>query len=430
MTRLTEGNAMSRSTSSSSLWRPWTPVTQQADLQITEARGCRVRGADGTWYLDGISGVLNVSCGHGHPQLIEAAVDQMQRLVHYDPMAASHQPAETLARRLAEIMPGDLNESFLINSGSEGIEAALKICWQYWRHLGENRERIISFEAGYHGTTALGQELSRLPFTLNDWPNRFPVDHVALPTEPRALRTAEGAEALLGLFSQALKSGTPAAAVIVEPLLGLGGCTVLPEGFLAGLRRLCDEHGTLLILDEIFTGFGRTGRMFGFDHDGITPDIVVTSKGISSGLVPLAVVTATTAIKETFRNAPVAQGLRYGHTTGGHAVAAAVAKAVLDVMGEEKLVENAAAQGAGIRSGIDAFRAHPKITDIRGLGLVIAIEADSPESAEAIATGAMDNGLLVRAERGVVRIAPPLTITTDESIELVDKLSRAIATLG
>ncbi|WP_221762207.1 aspartate aminotransferase family protein [Nonomuraea sp. WAC 01424] len=430
MTRLTEGNAMSRSTSSSSLWRPWTPVTQQADLQITEARGCRVRGADGTWYLDGISGVLNVSCGHGHPRLIEAAVDQMQRLVHYDPMAASHQPAETLARRIAEIMPGDLNESLLINSGSEGIEAALKICWQYWRHLGENRERIISLEAGYHGTTALGQELSRLPFTLNDWPNRFPVDHVALPMEPRALRTAEGAEALLGLFSQALKSGTPAAAVIVEPLLGLGGCTVFPEGFLAGLRRLCDEYGTLLILDEIFTGFGRTGRMFGFDHDGITPDIVVTSKGISSGLVPLAAVTATTAIKETFRNAPVVQGLRYGHTTGGHAVAAAVAKAVLDVMDEEKLVENAAAQGAGIRSGLDAFRAHPKITDIRGLGLVIAIEADSPESAEAIATGAMDNGLLVRAERGVVRIAPPLTITTDESIELVDKLSRAIATLG
>ncbi|MFI7134848.1 aspartate aminotransferase family protein [Nonomuraea sp. NPDC050153] len=429
MTRLTEGNAMSRSTSSSSLWRPWTPVTQQVELQITEARGCRVRGADGTWYLDGISGVLNVSCGHGHPRLIEAAVNQMQLLAHYDPMAASHQPAETLARRLAEIMPGDLNESFLVNSGSEGIEAALKICWQYWRHLGENRERIISFEAGYHGTTALGQELSRLPFTLNDWPNRFPVDHVALPTAPRALRTTEGAEALLALFSRALESGTPAAAVIVEPLLGLGGCTVLPEGFLAGLRRLCDEHGTLLILDEIFSGFGRTGRMFGFDHDGITPDIVVTSKGISSGLIPLAAVTATTAIKETFRNAPVAQGLRYGHTTGGHAVAAAVANAVLDVMAEEKLVENSAAQGAGIRAGLDAFRSHPKIADIRGLGLVIAIEADSPESAEAIATAAMQGGLLVRAERGVMRIAPPLTITTDESIELVDKLSRAIALL-
>jgi adenosylmethionine-8-amino-7-oxononanoate aminotransferase len=420
---------MSRSTSSDSLWRPWTPVTQQVGLQITKAQGTRVRDADGTWYLDGISGVLNASCGHGHPRLIEAATRQMQVLAHYDPMAASHQPAETLAARLAEIMPGDLNETFLVNSGSEGIEAALKIAWQYWRNLGEDRQRLISFEAGYHGTTALGQELSGLPFTVNDWANRFPVDHVALPAPPRALRSTEGAEALLARFSRALESGTPAAAVIVEPLLGLGGCVVLPEGFLAGLRRLCDEHGTLLILDEIFCGFGRTGRMFGFEHDGITPDIVVSSKGISSGLIPLAAVTATTAIKETFSSAPVAQGLRYGHTTGGHAVAAAVANAVLDVMAEDKLVENSADRGAAIQAGLDAFRSHPRIADIRGQGLVIAIEADSEESAGVIATAATRSGLLVRDERGVVRIAPPLTITADESKEIVDRLSGAIALL-
>ncbi len=373
--------------------------------------------------------MLNASCGHGHPRLIEAATSQMRRLAHYDPMAASHEPAANLAARLAEIMPGDLNETFLLNSGSEGIEAALKIVWQYWRNLGQERERVISFAAGYHGTTALGQELSGLPFTVNDWDDRFPVDQVTLPASPRALRTPEGAEALLARFAQALENGTPAAAVVVEPLLGLGGCVVLPEGFLAGLRRLCDEHGTLLLLDEIFTGFGRTGRMFGFEHDGITPDIVVSSKGISSGLIPLAALTATTAIKDTFRNSEVAQGLRYGHTTGGHAVAAAVAIAVLDVMAEEKLVENAAAQGARIQAGLDAFRAHPKIADIRGQGLVIAIEADSPETAGVLATAAMRQGLLVRGERGVLRIAPPLTITADESLELVEKLGGAVAAL-
>lgn len=421
---------MSRSTSPSPLWRPWTPITQQAvALQIVEARGSRVLDAEGTWYLDGISGVLNASCGHGHPKLIDAAIQQMRRLAHYDPMVASHQPAETLAGRLAELLPGDLNETCLVNSGSEGTEAALKIALQYWRNIGDARERVITFEAGYHGSTFLGQQLSGLPFTVSDWTDPFPIDQVAMPEPPRVLRTAEGAEALLALFARTLENGAPAAAIVVEPLLGLGGCIVLPEGFLAGLRRMCDQHGTLLILDEVFCGFGRTGRMFGFDHDEITPDIVVMSKGISSGLIPLAAVTVTSAIKETFKDEPVAQGLRYGHTTGGHAVASAVANAVLDIIAEEKLVENSAIQGARMLEGLQALQPHPKITDVRGLGLIVAIEADCPDSAGAIAAAAGRNGLLVRHERGVVRIAPPLTITTDETLELVDKLSTAVGLL-
>ncbi|WP_278256802.1 aminotransferase class III-fold pyridoxal phosphate-dependent enzyme [Nocardioides convexus] len=140
--------------------------------------------------------------------------------------------------------------------------------------------------------------------------------------------------------------------MIVEPLLGLGGCVVLPKGFLARLRALCDEHGALLILDEVFCGFGRTGRMFGFDHDEIAPDLVTLSKGISGGYLPLAAVGATSTIKRSFLAEPIAQGLRYGHTTGGHAVAAAVANAVLDVMADERLVENSAAQGARLLAGL------------------------------------------------------------------------------
>ncbi|MEY9860782.1 adenosylmethionine-8-amino-7-oxononanoate aminotransferase [Catenulispora sp. GAS73] len=408
------------------------PVSEPAStLHIVEAKGSRVRDAEGTWYLDGISGVLNASCGHGHPRLVEAATQQMQRLAHYDPMAASHEPAQTLAARLAELLPGDLGETFLLNSGSEGTEAALKICWQYWHNIGEPRDRVVTFEAGYHGSTALAQELSGLPFTVNEWKDRFPVNQVATPESPRALRTAEGAETLLARFSQTLENGTPAAAVVVEPLLGLGGCLVLPDGFLAGLRQLCDRHGTLLILDEVFCGFGRTGRMFGFDHAEITPDIVIMSKGLSGGLIPLAAVTARSAIKETFRNLSVPQGLRYGHTTGGHAVASTVANTVLDIIAEEKLVENSAVQGAGILDGLKAaFGEHPRIADVRGLGLVIAIEADGPESAGVIAAEAVRGGLLVRDERSVVRIAPPLTITTDEAMELVDKLCAAVSHLN
>ncbi|MEU1122989.1 aminotransferase class III-fold pyridoxal phosphate-dependent enzyme [Streptomyces sp. NPDC005899] len=418
---------MHPSTRTSSLWRPWTPITQQAgSLRIVEALGNRVRDVEGNWYLDGISGVLNASCGHGHPRLIEAATQQLQQLVHYDPMVSSHDPAETLAARLAELLPGDLNETVLLNSGSEATEAALRIALQYWRNLGEHRDRVITFEAAYHGTTFLAQQLSKLPFTVSEWTPPFPIEHVALPAAPRELRTEEGADALIAAFARALEAGPPAAAVMVEPLLGLGGCVVLPAGFLARLRELCDRHGALLILDEVFCGFGRTGRMFGFEHEGITPDLVTMSKGISGGYVPLAAVTVTSRIKETFVREPVAQGLRYGHTTGGHAVASAVGNTVLDVMTDEKLVENAAAQGNALLEGLRKLGASPLITDVRGLGLVVAIEADTPESAAAIAEASAQAGVMTRAERGVIRIAPPLTLTDDDTAEAVAKISGAV----
>jgi adenosylmethionine-8-amino-7-oxononanoate aminotransferase len=240
------------------------------------------------------------------------------------------------------------------------------------------------------------------------------------------MRSEESADALIALFAKALETGSPAAAVMVEPLLGLGGCVVLPAGFLTRLRQLCDQYGTLLILDEVFTGFGRTGRMFGFEHDGIVPDIVTLSKGISGGYVPLAALTVTSAIKQTFVREPIAQGLRYGHTTGGHAVASTVANTVLDVMTDEKLVENSASQGATLLEGLSTLSS-PLITDVRGLGLVVAIEADSPESAAVIGEAAVRLGVLVRHERGVIRIAPPLTITTDETAELLQKLKSAVA---
>lgn len=422
---------MQNSTSTSSLWRPWTPIMQQAGaLRIVEARGNRVRDADGNWYLDGISGVLNASCGHGHPRLIEAATSQLQQLVHYDLMVSSHDPAETLASRLAELLPGELNETCLLNSGSEATEAALRIALQYWRNIGEERNRVITFEAGYHGTTHLAQQLSGLPFTVSEWAAPFPVDHIALPASPRAMRTEESASALVGLFATALETGPPAAAVMVEPLLGLGGCVVLPAGFLATLSQLCHQHGALLILDEVFCGFGRTGRMFGFEHDGITPDIVTLSKGISGGYVPLAAVTVTSPIKETFAREPVAQGLRYGHTTGGHAVASAVANTVLDVIADEKLVENSATQGATLLEKLQDLGSSPLITDVRGLGLVVAIEADSPESAAAIGSAAVQAGVMVRHERGVIRIAPPLTITAEDTEEMLHVINSAVATVA
>lgn len=418
---------MSDTIRTSVLWRPWTPITQQEhSLRVVEARGNKVRDQDGKWYVDAISGVLNASCGHRHPRLIEAATQQMSQLVHYDPMMSSHDPAETLAARLASILPGELNETVLLNSGSEANEAAVRIALQYWRNRGENRNRVITFEAGYHGSTFMCQKLSGLPFTVSDWTEPFPIDRVPLPAPASGMQTQEVADALVAGFEQALRSGPPAAAVIVEPLLGLGGCVVLPSGFLSRLRTLCEEYGALLILDEVFCGFGRTGQMFGFEHDGVTPDLVTMSKGVSGGYLPLAAVTVTSAIKRSFLSEPLIQGLRYGHTTGGHAVAAAVANTVLDVMRDEGLVQNSAAQGQRLLMGLGRFTASPLVADVRGLGLVVALETTSVEAGEAIAATMADQGVLARHERGIIRIAPPLTISTEESDQIVNAVGVAV----
>jgi len=413
-------------TTTSPLWRPWSSATQAADpLQIVEGRGTRVRDGEGNWYLDGISGVLNTSCGHAHPRLVEAATRQLSQLSHYDLMVASHPPAETLAARLAALLPGELNEMVLLNSGSEAIEAALRIALTYWRNIGENRDRVITFANGYHGSTSLAQQLSGLPFMVSDWETPFPIEPIPFPVPPGELRTPEACDALVARFAEALDNGTPAAAVLVEPLLSVAGMIVLPTGFLSRLRELCDRHGTLLVVDEVFCGFGRTGRMFGFEHEQVVPDIVTMSKALSGGCVPMAVTAATSTLRESFKHEPVTQGFRYGHTTGGHAVASAVANAVLDVITDEDLVANAATQGAALLEGLSRFRTHPGVVDVRGLGLATAIETDALETSGAIVRAARRHGLMIKQQRDIVLVVPPLTITSDETAELVKMIDAA-----
>lgn len=406
--------------SSNALWRPWVPVvSEEPTLHVVEARGTRVRDATGRWYLDAISGVLNAVCGHGQEEIIAAATTQMRILTHYDPMVSTHTPAQTLASRLAGLFPDTLGPTLLVNSGSEAMEAALKIAIEYWHNIGQPRGRFVSLRDGYHGTTALTQQLSGLPFTVSPWDPAIEVEHVDLPKPSQFLRSSAGRGALTGAFRKVLLEGTPAAAVVIEPLLGLGGCQVLPDGFLTDLRSICDECGTLLVIDEIFTGFGRTGRMFGFEHESITPDIVTCSKGITSGYVPLASVTAKRQLHESYINEPIAHGLRYGHTTGGHAVAAAVANTVLDIFERDHLVQNSKERGAELLNLLQAtLSKREDVVDVRGLGLVVGIEMQSDEAAAKLAERAMRNGVLVRHERGLVRIAPPLTVSERETRDI------------
>ncbi|SDT80600.1 aminotransferase class III-fold pyridoxal phosphate-dependent enzyme [Actinoplanes derwentensis] len=395
------------------LWHPWNPATAQEGKTVYDyGTGYHLTDAAGHTYIDAMSGALNANCGHGEPRLVAAATAQLSRLCHVDLGVAAHEPARRLAVALADLLPAGRSwHTVFVNSGSEATELAVKMAHDYWRNIGQPRSALVSFADGYHGSTLLAKSLTGLPGNTADLPIAVPVTRIALPTDARELRDAS-ADELLRLFSDALLA-EPVAAVIVEALLNVGGGVILPRGFLTGLRRLCDETGTLLILDEVFCGLGRTGRIFGFEHEGITPDIVTTSKGLGAGFVPIAATSADDRIFRSYDSATPPDVLRYGHTTGGHAVACAVALEVLAILKTDRLAENAAARGGELLVLLESLADLPGVHDVRGLGLVVTVEFTSETLAERAEKLAREAGVILRRQRQHLMAIPPLII--DES---------------
>lgn len=410
------------------VWHPWSPVKDTAGDSpiLVSGEGYRVRDAAGREYLDAMASAMNSSCGYAHPALIAAAERQLSLLPHFDLSVGTHLPVGQVAERISGLLPEGLGRTLFVNSGSEATEAAVRIAHGYWRNLGRPRDRIVTFAAGYHGTTLVAQHLSGLPTNVTHTVDPFPVTRVELPVPARELRAPESLPPLVEAFERAVLDGTPPAAVFVEAFLNVGGGVVLPPGFLRALRELCDRTGTLLVLDEVFCGFGRTGRMFGFDHEGITPDLVTMSKGLSGGYVPFAALSTTEAVYRSFAADPLIGGLRYGHTTGGHAVACAVALAVLDVLEEQKLVPAAAARGAELLAGLLPLAEHPEVADVRGLGLVATVEFHRPEFAAGLVTRARERGTLLRRQGCSVMAMPPLVIDGAGVAELVSATGKAL----
>mgnify|MGYP001950804135 CR=1 FL=1 len=215
------------------------------------------------------------------------------------------------------------------------------------------------------------------------------------------------------------------AAVLLEPVLSIGGVLPLPPGYLRQIRGICDEYGALLILDEIATGFARTGAMFAFEHDGVVPDLVTTGKHLTGGYLPLAAVTTTQAVYEAFADDPLLGGLRHGHTTSGHATACAAALAVLGVICDQGLDARAADLGAALLSGLEELRRHAVVRDVRGRGLMAGVELPDPGTAARVAARCADAGVLVRVTGRVVAITPPLTITADQVAQICAAMDTA-----
>lgn len=381
-------------------------------------------------YLDFTAGIGVTSTGHCHPRVVEAAQRQVATLIHGQYTTVMHPRLLELTERLGEVLPEGLDRLFYVNSGSEAVEAAVRLA----RHA-TGRQNIIAFTGGFHGRTMGAAALTTSGTKVRAGIGPL-MPGVAFAPFPECYRhgtsEAEETERALAEFDQLLvtaSSPRDTAAIIVEPVLGEGGYIPAPPAFLAGLRERANQHGILLIVDEVQTGVGRTGKFWGHDHAGIAPDILITAKGLASGF-PLSAIAAS---EELMSKAwPGSQGGTYG----GNAVAAAAAIATLDVVREENLVANAAEQGQRLADGLRKVAAdHPVIGDVRGLGLMIGNEFTTPDGAPDGATAARahaaaaEEGLLLLTcgpHGNVVRMIPPLIVTAEQVDDAVSRWATAL----
>ena len=407
------------------------PLLKQATpVLAARGEGVYLYGEDGRRYLDFTAGIGVTSTGHSHPRVVEAAQRQIATLIHAQYTTVMHRPLLTLAERLGQVLPPELDTVFFVNSGSEAVESALRLA----RHA-TSRPNLLVFHGGFHGRTvgAASMTTSGTKFRAGFAPLMGGVVVAPFPFSYRygwdeQIATKFALRELDYLLAT-VSAPDETAAFVVEPVLGEGGYVPANTAFLTGLRERADRYGILLVLDEVQTGYGRTGRFWGYQHFGIRPDIIVTAKGLASGF-PLSGIAASGEI--------MAKGWTgsQGGTYGGNAVACAAALATLDVIQEEGLVENARMRGAELMDRLRKVAAdHPVIGDVRGLGLMIGSEFTSPEgqpdpaAARAAQKGAAERGLLLLtcgAWNQVVRMIPALVVNAEQIDEATEIWADAV----
>jgi 4-aminobutyrate aminotransferase/(S)-3-amino-2-methylpropionate transaminase len=402
-------------------------------LVVESARGVALTDVDGNTFIDFTGGVGSLNVGHSHPAVVAAAQEQLDRFSHTDYTVIPYESYVTLAERLAERVPiaGPVKAAFF-NSGAEAIENAVKLARAHTR-----RPAVLAFEGGFHGRTLMALSLTSKakPYKAGLGPFAPEVYRAPFPYSYRGI-TSEEALAALERTLVTHVAPSEVAAIVLEPVQGEGGFVVAPPEFLQGVRRICDEHGIVLVVDEIQTGFGRTGRFFALEHSGVEADLVAVAKSIAMGL-PLSGVLGRAEIMD----APGPGGL--GGTFVGNPVAQAAALAVLDVIDEEGLVERSAAIGGTMRARMLAWQERwPAIGEVRGLGAMLALELVSdpavrtpaPELAAAVVDAAFSRGLLLITcglHGNCIRVLVPLTIDDAELDEALEVWEEALeAALG
>lgn len=413
-----------KSASHPNLWYPFTPIGgAPTPLKVNSGKGAWIELETGEQLLDLISSWWVNVLGHARPEIADAIHAQARRLEHVIFAGFTHEPAEQLAETLAGKLPGQLNRIFYSDNGSTAVEVGIKQAWQYWANRGEKRESFICFDGGYHGDTFGAMSVSaRSVFTDVFKELLFPVECVPYPVTWRGDSEVEAREAVtLRRLTQLLEQNPRRyAGIIIEPLVqGAGGMRMCRAEFLQALRRLSREHNTLLIFDEVMTGFGRTGAWFACERSGVEPDVIALAKGLTGGFLPLAVTICSEPLYETFVSSDPAKTLFHGHSYTANPLGCAAANATLALL-EQSATSFQSLERAHL-AHLAELSEHPKLDKIRVTGTIAAMDVKTPDSpgylnqvAGTIKRKAFERGLLLRPLGNVLYLMPPYCITSEE----------------
>jgi len=402
------------------VWHPFTNMREWCDpdnepLVLVEGRGALLRDSRGREYIDGNSSIWTNIHGHNHPHINAAIWRQLERVAHTSFLGFTNPAAIELARAIVDLFPeNSLSKAFFSDDGSTGIEVALRIADQYWRLRNSRKHQFIAFKSGYHGDTAGAASLgaaAMFDFGFGQW--NFPA--IQIP-DAKALEDLSPADV------------AKIAAVVIEPLIqGAGGMRLWPSGTLRAVRDWCNRTDTLLIVDEVMTGFGRTGRMFAIEHEAVIPDIMVLAKGLAGGYLPLAITLVTEKLFSAF-DGSIAEGraLAYGHSYTGNALGCAAAKASLEIFEKEGVLETLRPKIEHLKSALAGFADLPGVVEVRQCGFIAGIELRESGDAAKVCLEARERGLLTRPIREVIVFMPPLCITIHQLTQAVEAIRASI----
>ena len=427
-----------------SFWMPFTAnrAFRQQPRLLVAAKDMHYTSSDGRQILDGTSGLWCVNAGHCRPRIVEAIQKQAACMDYSPAFQIGHPDAFRLSERLADLAPGDLNHVFYCNSGSEGVDTALKIALAYHRACGQGQRNVlIGRERGYHGAGFGGISVGGIPANRKAFGNMlFRVDHLGHTHNPAENAFSRGQPDWGMHLADELETriiplhdASNIAAVIVEPLAGSTGVLVPPKGYLERLRAICDKYGLLLIFDEVITGFGRTGPCFAAEAVGVVPDMMVIAKGVTNGTVPMGAVFARTEIYETVINGapPGMIELFHGYTYSSHPLATAAALASLDTYRDENLFQRGQELSPYFEKAVQSLRELPHVIDVRNMGMVAGIELEPLQGAPGSRAfnaflHCYENGVLIRTTGDTIAMSPPLIISKTQIDELIGKLGDAL----
>ncbi|MCD7060384.1 aspartate aminotransferase family protein [Pelagibacterium xiamenense] len=422
----------------SAFWMPFTANRQfkSAPRMFVGAKDMHYTTADGRQVLDGTAGLWCVNAGHCRPLITEAIQKQAAELDYAPAFQMGHPKAFELANRLTDIAPDGLDHVFFTNSGSESVDTALKIALAYHRVKGDGaRTRLIGRERAYHGVNFGGISVGGIVANrkmfgttlggVDHMPHTHDLEKNAFSRgEPKhGVELADELERIV-----ALHDASTIAAVIVEPVAGSTGVLIPPPGYLKRLREICDKYGILLIFDEVITGYGRLGTPFGADYFGVTPDIMITAKGLTNGVIPMGAVFTSSKIHDAFMTGPEHLiEFFHGYTYSGNPIAAAAGLATLETYKQEGLLARGAELGPYWEDALHSLKGAPHVIDIRNIGLVGAIELEGisgqpTKRAFSAFVKAYEKGVLIRTTGDIIALSPPLIVQKEHIDTIVETI--------